>query len=486
MTEERIPFSTQQASGLEELGGASPLAMNVVMMANGVLRRRPGIGPHPNTSSAVVDANGLSGIYITLDDAMYAVGAVGAERPIYQVGSLSSSLLGGGVPPTGLRGTRRPVFAETEMLLVIAGGAEMQKIQLASSTSSRLGGTPPVASHVVAQASRLLANDLVTQPTRIFASNTFSGKTTFAGAENWTIGTGSNAGFFTAEAQPDPVIALAENTNELFVPGTRTLQVFDPDPDLLYVPVTTREVGSGAAYSFIKKDQVFYWLDNLRRFVRSDGRTFEVISDPIKTTLDGLTTVSDCFGFRSTWNFLDVMVWVFPTDGRTFVYQENFGWSEWAGWDDASNNWTLFPVTAHATHTIEGHSVVAHSSGKVGMLDFTQSTDYGTRIVAFVQTGYANHGTDAVKQCVAVRLALRRGQGSATPGPSGFLKFRDRPWGGWDATIPVDFGSSGDTEIVLQLRGLGAYRRRQWAFEFSDPSDLTLVSAIEEFEVMDL
>jgi len=37
---------------------------------------------------------------------------------------------------------------------------------------------------------------------------------------------------------------------------------------------------------------------------------------------------------------------------------------------------------------------------------------------------------------------------------------------------------------VVQLWGLGVYRRRQWKLEFTDAADLALVAATEEYEIL--
>jgi hypothetical protein len=83
-----------------------------------------------------------------------------------------------------------------------------------------------------------------------------------------------------------------------------------------------------------------------------------------------------------------------------------------------------------------------------------------------------------------VRLSLRRGTTTATPGPHALLSFRDRP-GAWSAPIQISLGDSGDSEVVVSLYSLGVYRRRQWRFEFSDTSvALALVSVTETYDVL--
>lgn len=497
MPTEPIPFANLQESGFEELAGASPVAMNVVVDGKGCVRRRPGISPYAGAPLfgggsvvSVIDSNGLSGVHMALNGELFAVGAAGAERPIYKVTSGGSSAIGGGVAPAGLRGTGRPVFAETELLIAVAGGEALEKIVKTSTyftlSASRVAGTPaPVASHVVANNLRLLGNDVLTDRTKVRFSDVASGDTSYAGNEVWSLGGVGTSGYFTAEANPDPVVALYGVQNEVMVFGSSTTQVFQPDAQLTYAAVATIDVGMTAPYSFVKGDREVYWLDNQRRLVISDRRGFQSLSDPIQRTLDDIETISDCYGYRVSMGFLDVPVWSFPSDGRTFVYQKGIGWGQWSGWSDTTNNWTPFVVTALTTPADASVNIVATSTGSIGQLDFDANTDLGDRINAYVMTGYLNHKTENYKQCDCVRVTLRRGTATTTPGPQAFFYFRDRE-GPWSDAIPIDFGSSGDTETTLTFHSLGTYRRRQWKFEFSDTAvALALVAFVEDFTISD-
>jgi len=482
-----IPFSNHQASGQEELGGASPTAMNVVIDATGTVRRRPGIDAYSGAPSTVVDANGLSGLYVLNDGRLFAVASSPAERPIYYVTSGGAVALGGGLPQAGLVGTSRPTFAETELLLVIAGGSEMQQILLSGPTSTRLGGSPPLASHVIANSSRLLANDVFVDRTKVNFSGVFEGDTDYSGSASWPNSPDPTnpPGFFTAAARPDDIAGLFESTNEAMAFGTQTLQIFSPDSVQVYSPTATREIGCSAPYSVIKRDQEFFWLDHLRRFVKSDGRGMDVLSDPIKKTLEGISTIADCFGFRVLTGPVDALVWVFPTDGRAFCLQAGGGWSQWSGWDDATNNWAALAVSCAAMRTDSTFAnVVGTTDGKIGQLSLDTNTDLGTRIRAYVESGYLSRGTDKRKHSKLVKLKFKRGTTSSSSAPQAIFGWRDRP-GAW-AEIPVSLGAAGDTDPVVEFRSLGTYTTREWKLEFSGTDDFVLVSATEEFDVLDI
>lgn len=478
MTSGPIPFLANQGSGSDELGGASPLALNLVKESSGAIRRRPGIRAYSGAPSTSIDEDGLIGIYITVDGTMYAVSNRAGERPIYRVTAGGFAALGGGSFPATLDGPARPTFAETESLLVIAGGKHLQKVELIPGTAGRLGGTPPESTHVVANALRLLANDAFLDKTKVRYSDIAQGTVTYAGHEIWDNLNG-DGGFVSAESRPDPVVAVYENTNEVFVWGATSLQIFRPDPSTVYSPVGTEENGCSAPYSVIKADQQFAWLDQYRRIIMGGGRGQQVLSEPIQRTLNDMSAYRDCFGMRVVNGPLDVLLWSFPTDGRTFAFQRGSAWGQWTG--PRRSRW---PVNCLTQHPDTGAVVVGLSDGRIGELSLHAEDDLGEPIEAYAETGYINRGTERQKHCQCVRLALRRGTHGLATAPVGMLRWRDRP-GPWEGEIPVDFGDSGDTETVVEYYGLGVYRRRDWSFQFDGAGQYTLISATEEFEVLE-
>jgi hypothetical protein len=488
-----ISFVNQQATGQGVLSGAPGVAVNVMVDQAGTIRRRPGLAVAPGVTSDVVDATGIIGLYSTVGGKLYAVGNTPYFRQLYSVGPLGSAALGAPYTDATLAGGGRPTFAETQLLLVVAGGDAMEKIVLGSNISSRLGGQPPSATHVAASSSRLLGNIAAISTTVDYDksvvrfSGISNGNTSYADQEIWTEGlVVGAAGHFSAEANPDPVLAIYENTNEVFCFGTRSLQVFAPDGSISdtgipagWSPSVTRELGCAAPYSVVKTNQQFAWLDDLRRFVLSDARSEAVISDPIKRTLDDMGVVNDSFGYRVTTGPLDAMVWTFPADGRTFAFQKGSGWSQWAGWD---GNFTQLNVTASCIAPVSHDVLVGTADGRIGRFSLDAHDDFGAPIVLRVDSGYINRGTDEQKHCRCIKMGLRRGA-SAAASTKVLLSYRDTP-GPFCAPLEVELGPLGDTEIVVELRSLGVYRRRQWRFEYSGAEDLALVGVTEDFDIL--
>ncbi len=481
MAQAPINFGPGQESSYEELGDASPRAINVIIDPKGVVSKRPGIATYDVAPSGVIDADGITGLYATNDSKLYAVGGTPGMRKLYRIGNGSAGNLSL-APNTSLRGTLRPTFAETEVFLVLAGGADMQKIRISDDSSSLLLGLPPLASHVIANSSRLLANDMTVDRTKVRFSGVSQGTVDTSGHENWSnTGLSQDGGFFTAEARPDPVMAVWENTNEVFVWGKDNLQIFVPDASNVFSPGAARESGTLAPHSIIKQGQDFFWLDQFRRIVYSDGRQFQNLEGPIKKQLDELSHPEDCIGYRVFVNHIDCLVWTFPTDGRTFAYQVGGGWSEWFGWSNSLGNFTPMSVRAHHLRRDGGINVVGTDDGRIGKFSLQAFTDLGSPIVSRVDSGFIDRDTDNLKRCRGINFTMRRGTSSTRS--LGRIEWRD-DLGPWNGPIYVDTGVTGDNNCFVRRHSFGTYRRRQWRFTFSDEANLSLVKATEVFEVL--
>lgn len=475
---EAIPFGSAQKSGFDVETGAGQAAFNVFTDARGAVRRRPGITTLADAPSTVIDERGISGLFATDDGRILAVsgGDFPPLRTLYEVDGGASRKLVGVVP-----GVQRPKFAQTDMLVVIASGGRPIKYERATRTADYLGGDPPSGTHIATGAQRLLLNDPQDNPSSVRFSATAQGRITYAGHEQWTLTNPVTSGILGADRRPDPIVALADSTGEVFAWGTYSLQIFSPDPQFGFAPSATVEYGCAAPDSVIKADDSFMWLDQYRRLILSNGRSRDDISADIAGQIDEFETVSDCFGYRAVVGNLDALLWSFPSEGRTYAYQKSIGWSQWSGW--ANGNFTQFPVSCAVYRNSDGANIVGTTDGRIGQLSLSATTDFGSPIIARSTTGYLDRGTDARKNSKVVRLALRRGRATGASGPQGFLCWRDRP-GPWQGRVPVDLGGSKDTEIVIELRSLGVYRRRQWMFEFSGTEELVLARASEEFEVL--
>lgn len=473
MTTQPIQFFDTQETSSQELAGASPLAVNVIVDRRGAVRRRPGIAAWSGFPGVIPEANSVSGIYgVGTSSLLHVCESTPGARTIYRTNAGASGSLGT-TSAERLSGLSRPAFAETRWIVAMAGGLDVQKVDKSTWISSRLGGSPPACSNITAISQRLITDDDSSSSTAGWVRYS---KTGLTGNEVWPP-----RYYFDTEADPDDVVRVESNTNELFCFCEKSLQVYSPDPVSIFAPGRTLRFGCAAQHGVVFDDGTAYVLDNRRRILQTDGRQYQDISGPIAADLDALTSVSDCWAFFCPLPSYDLYGWVFPTDGKTFVYHKGIGWSQWNGWTGNPGVYTAWPATAFHYWPQQNLNLVGLATGQVAMLDMDAYDDLGGTIKAEVKTGFINRGTDLQKNCKAVRLTVKR----LTSSGKILLSWRDDAGDfGAPEEIDVTIGAYADYDVVIERRSLGVYRRRQWKVEFTDAKDLVLVSVEEDFDVL--
>lgn len=480
-TPQPLSFADGQASGIEELVGASPMSINMLVDAGGALSTRPGLAiwadwacPALNDAGAgaVIGAGvwespfGDRLVYVTADRRLWAM--LGPNNRI----ALSDT-----TAATQLDGVSRPVFAFTKTRVVIVGGGVPQKWE-GSGLSARLGGSPPVASHIVANAERLV----VSAPTP--GGFEFWSGLGDTGHETWDTG----INFAEAEARPDVIVATHENSNEIYAFGSETLQLFLPDPNSIYSPGRASNFGCKAPYSVISLgDNGFAFLadDQGPVFGQTDGRGMTSLSQPaITKTLKRFAALTDAWGFRVQVDGWDLAVWVFPTEGRTLVFDSGTKqWSEWRGFD--GTDWTEWAGQSHVLWRSKELHLIGMSDGTMATLDPDTFQDVGVDLKGLVRTGFQNRGNRNTKTCERLSLTLRRG--STDPDddePLVSVSWRDS-LGKFSQPLNYSLGANGDTAATVHKWTLGQYKERQWMLEFSSNARFVLAGAEESVTVGD-
>ena len=496
MSEAPIPFADGLASGLQQLSGASPLFVNFLVDTNGAMSVRPCIrawADFPQTGSPVTNspvigifpwqnASGRYVVFVTADRMIWAWLSPGL---VVALSSVSDAT-------TRLDGSLRPIFTYDSTRVAIAGGGAPQQWQ-GLGLSSRLApgqimpdGSPLALTHIAYNAQRFIGLNYNTSGIFQWTDPGPPAHTT------WPI---VGAYFQEAEAWPDPAVALFTNVNEVFVFGTETTQVYLPDPVTAFAAAMTVQAGVGAAYSVISISEIgaLAFLDDKHRFGLTDGRSYQVISTPpidADVTAPGFVT-ADCWGARIRIGLWDLLLWVFPTQGRGFCFDRTT--SKWVGEFrsiDVNGAWQAWTPTSYAY--IPGQSpqqnlhLVGLENGTIGELTFAATDDLGTTVKAVSRTGFQNRGTFNRKECRYVRAQFIRGA-TAQPGPAPVVELRYRDdLGGFQSVVQWSAGVAGDYNPVVEEFNLGIYQQRQWEIEWSGGGPFTMTGATETFNVQDV
>lgn len=466
-----VEIAGGQVSTADTMSPATSVLRNFQVDVAGVNRMRPALVTYTTTG---LGSSPLIGLYHWKS---WLVG-VTADRKIWAIidsGPTAWIALSDATAATQLDNTARPVFAEDASDLFIAGGGAIQKWTGAGLTA-RLGGTSPTdVTHLANVAQRLVANTAA-NPSRVLWSDLGDGSDSTWGALS----------FGHAEARPDPVVAIGENTAELVIWGASTTEIWgvSVDPLTPYQRITTMNVGMAAPYSAVRFDSYYFWLDSARRFIQSDGRSYNVVSEAIAKDLRNLGTIDDCFGYREDTDLGGLIVWVFPTAGRTFAY--NYTDKKW----HERNYYTApfngaWPVSCHSYWEALNLNVVGiSSSAALCTLDTTVRQDLGGTMVAERITGWTDLGTPNVKRSLRVQSRMRRGTTplAATDGQLEVAVANDG--GGWGGFQTITMGQPGDLKMNRDLYFGGVFTTRRYWIRYSGSDDFSLVALYDD--VIDL
>jgi hypothetical protein len=468
-----IDISGGQVSGVDDLSSAPSSVVNWEVDEAGINRPRPGLATYTTTGLGTSPVIGMERwknyiILVTTDRKLWAISD--ANPSLVQALSDSTSA-------SKLEGTTRPVFVIGELYIYVAGGERIQRWAPGLALSEVITASPR-CTHIAALGQRIIANlNPIFDPT---TSNTYQWSDIGEGA--W--GTWPAANTSNADARPDPIVAVAENTAEAYVFGTETTQVYGigSDPTLPFEQAAAVNIGLAAPYAFTRLDSEFALLDNRRRIVISDGRSAEPISDAIQKDLRGLTTISDAWMYREERGQYSLLVARFPTERRTFVYDmKSKKWTERDYY--ASPFHADFPVGAHVYWPTQNYHLFGSTLTAAGLLrlDATSRQDIAGALVCERIGGWQDFGSANRKRSSRIRAVMRRGTAAqgATPGALEVRVQNDEgPWSTWKQ---LSVGTPDQYQQTMDTYGCnGIFRRRRHAVRYSTTEDTSLVALYED------
>ncbi len=462
VTKAPIDFGVGLADSQEALGGAPQQVVNILKDATGFLRLAPGTStwswfptviPRASEVIGMTDFDGKL-VYVTADRYIWVVEASGL------VTALSDATVA-----TQLDGNLPPSFAATKARLFIAGGGRMQYWPASGLTARVTDG--PIASHVIANAQRVVASSFDNSGQFTW---TEPGEGLHLSAAGW-----DPLNFAEAEARPDPVLAIFENSDEVFLFGKKTLQIFSPDPNTGYAPQYTMNCGLGPRSSVINmlERRMFAWITDELEAVISTGRDAEpvYISRPdITQTLKALGTVDDCRGEYLKIGNWRLLVWTFPTSGTTLAYDvDGKRWLRLQGYDSTIGDYGPWPVTSLYYWTDQRVVLAGLATGEIAVLDLDATTIAGEIIKGESLLGYDSAGTEGPKQTLTLRIPIRRGVGAfgTTTPPVIEISWRDKP-GEFSRPLRISLGAAEQNRPQIVRRIVTRpYVRRQWRLQMA-------------------
>lgn len=461
-----------EASGFDELAGANPYFTNALIDKAGVIRARPGIAaiagfpaaPPSTRPVTMMAAFGENLIYATDDGQLFAWTDDGVVAAL--------STFGGNAV---LDASMRPMAANRgSSILVVAAGGAPQKVS-SGLVSDRLGGGPPNFGAVVIIARRIVG--FLPGSGLIYWSGVLD-----IDYELWDVG----IEFREAEAKGDNLVTLSAAARQLYAFGEETVESYAPDDIATFSPVAAIECGTGAARSVFRWHNDHCWLDDRRQFIKSDCHTFNadsIISGDVQKTLENMSVLYDCWGFRMKKHQHDCLAWVFPTEGRVFVYDPaSETWGQWYGW--TAGRLGPWAPTSFYYWRERGVHLVGLANGTIAELTFSTYTDLGAPIAWRARSGFNDRGTSTKKAPLMAHMQFQRG--AATSDESAVeVTWRDDT-GPFVAPLRLPLGTAGETQPTVEITPCGApYAQRQWEISSTAEDAIAMTAARETYDLLE-
>lgn len=283
--------------------------------------------------------------------------------------------------------------------------------------------------------------------------------------------------FASAEVNPDLVLAVVNQQENLLIFGQETIETWYDSGDVNFpfnrYDGATIERGCAAPLSIIKEDNSVFFLGDDLIFYRLNGVVpVRISTHAIEQTWGKYITQADCTTFSLTWNGHKWIVVTFPSGNATWVY------------DIATNLWherVSFNTTGYSMQRWRGntHCPIYNKqmigdafTGQIGYLDDSTFTEYDNLMQAYVVSPIVHSDRKRVfaqrfELDVESGVGLTSGQGSD---PQIMLDWSDdggrifssiQPW--------QSIGKIGAYTQRLRWLRLGQFRNRVYRVTISDP-----------------
>lgn len=294
--------------------------------------------------------------------------------------------------------------------------------------------------------------------------------------------------FASAAGSADLIVALAVHNREIFLFGEKTLEIWENDgiSPFVRVPGGFREYGCVAPASITTLGDSIFWLDDERHIRGYSGGSSQIISTPFDSELADFSTVDDCVGFSMQFNGKQFLVFTFPAEARTLVYNVQLSdWSEWCFWDTDAGSYSRWKGQSYC-HAIDWgvHLVGSRMDSMLFVMEDSAYDDAGSEIRMQRQTGFIDHGSLARKRTRELLFRVKRGAVDLATTPVVMLRWRDEGRDAWSNEHRVSLGDVGNREFVARLKMTGIYRARQYEITATDSAPILFGKAEEVFDVL--
>ncbi len=373
----------------------------------------------------------------------------------------------------------RPTFADNGNTLVIANGGRMLFTDGTTPTVFIADSdAPSEVTHVAFLDQFILANevgtgrfhfaDFVTAPTTWFAFDVF-----------------------TAESNPDNIIALYVNRRVIHLFGTQSTEFWFDDgiSPFSRLQGMTIQRGAMSPYTTVNVNETLYFFDDRRRLTRLTGQTPEIINTSFDKTIQNFETVNDTIADYVTIDGRNWILFTFPTEDRTLMYDLSGNyWSEWSNFDTLTQTKRRFVGNAYTyARGFNQHLFGSFKSDEIFEMKNSFFDDSGDQIRFEKTTGWLDHNVpDNKKRSYKLTMRFRTGVGIGPGGntePFARLRWRDEGDSVYKNFRKIGLNISGKREFKITTRNLGGYYARQWNIQMFEKVPFVIGKSIEGVDV---
>ncbi len=461
----KLPINQAVYTSIDEVsltGNLTPNRLDTYQNDAGAVSRRPGY-----------NLLGTTGITAPIDGmydwtAVERILIVSGGNIYYKTKESDVILLGSSFLMAG----NRPTFADFGETVYIANGNKIVKVNLGGCTTLTDPDIPSNVSHVVAFDGYLIANEGGTD--RFHWSNVLT-------PDIWEFN------FATAEQSPDNITAIYAKWSELWLFGEKSVEKWYNDGVTPFAPnqSSTMSIGCLAPGTIQYINDNFYWLNEKREIVKTQGSQYEVVSLPISNILQEISDVSNVVADFYTvggnyWYVLNIPG--YNTHGITLVYDIKRGeWQgQWGYWDQLNENYERFRGLCYLyVPDWNQHIIGDKSNGYIYDINTDTYTDNGAIIKSTWLTNYIDYDTAVKKRSHKLRFKLKRGVGALGTSPKLMLRWRNDGNKEWGNFHYIDLGAAGDTDHYVTINRLGMYVSRQYELSITDNVPVVVAGAEE-------
>lgn len=440
----------------------------------GAIVSRPALSTFSSLSATIGANSQIDGLYWWEERSM---GICVAGSYVFKLTYPSSTptVTGLGTNVNLVTGTRVS-FTTDGTYCYMANGARIVYTDGTTLTTMADADAPTTVSHVAFLDTYILANQ--TGTSKFFFSNVSAGTT-------WDA-----LDFAQAVGAPDLLTALYVANREIFLVGTRTIEIWENDgiTPFVRVPGGLIERGTKSPYSFLFDGNEIQYMDTARRITRYAGVNTDEIASPFDQQISRYPTASDCLADHAKFDGQHFSFWTFPQAQSTLVYSEKSeSWSEWGTYRDATEDYDRFNLNCLAyAPDWNLHLVGGRNDSTIYYLNPQSYSDSaGNRIRTAVKTGHLDFGTSKDKQGVELRFRAKCGQSfSGNTAATLMLRWKKNGRNEWSNIKSISLREPGNTDILVRQFQLGIFRTIQFELSVSDAVKTVIIDPEMDIEVL--